>query len=141
MKGMKTPLTVMFALLVAAFVLGPSLITPLSSEASRSTATNEANWREITPATPTQSADDSQIPARPVGSNPDQPAGNLNLNVARAGHTSTALGNGRVAIIGGQNQKGPVREIEVLDPDAGSIKTAGALRIPRSTVRLASEKV
>lgn len=59
-------------------------------------------------------------------------ADSLSLNVARRGHTSTELADGRVAIIGGQNQNGPVSEVEVLDPHSQSVKVVADLKVPRS---------
>lgn len=43
------------------------------------------------------------------------------LNVARRGHTMTALPDGRVVVIGGENENGAVAEAELLDSAATSL--------------------
>ncbi|MBS1786204.1 MAG: HYR domain-containing protein [Acidobacteria bacterium] len=45
----------------------------------------------------------------------------FSLNVARRGHTMTALPDGRVVIIGGENETGAVAEAEILDSAAASL--------------------
>src|SRR5262249_29702437 len=45
-----------------------------------------------------------------------QIVGSTTLNVARRGHTATALADGRILIVGGENATGVVSESEVLDP-------------------------
>src|SRR6185503_4182765 len=45
--------------------------------------------------------------------------------------TSSTLADGRVVIIGGENQSGAVREVEIIDPRAQTVMTAASLRIAR----------
>src|SRR5262252_6743868 len=60
--------------------------------------------------------------SRPDGDTPDESADNgLSLNVARRNHTATALPDGRVIIIGGDNLEGAVREAEILDPSSHTV--------------------
>ncbi len=49
------------------------------------------------------------------------PAGKLALGVPRRNHTATALVDGRVLIVGGDNQDGAVSEAEMLDPQASRL--------------------
>jgi hypothetical protein len=48
--------------------------------------------------------------------------GQASLKLARRGHTATALTDGRVLIVGGENEDGPVRRAEILDPSSQAIK-------------------
>ena len=56
----------------------------------------------------------------------------LSLNVARRGHTATALADGRVVIIGGENQDGPIHEAEIIDPGNGTVSVVAGLRFARA---------
>ncbi len=56
----------------------------------------------------------------------------LSLNVARRNHTATALADGRVIIIGGDNQDGVVGEAEMLDPASQTIAAAARPLVPRT---------
>src|SRR5262249_14370205 len=70
---------------------------------------------------------------RPDGDTPDESADNaLSLNVARRNHTATALPDGRVIIIGGDNLDGAVREAEILDPSSRTVALVGALQTART---------
>jgi len=56
----------------------------------------------------------------------------LSLNVARRNHTATALPDGRVIIIGGDNLAGAVREAEILDPSTHTVLVLSMLQTPRT---------
>jgi hypothetical protein len=51
--------------------------------------------------------------------------------VARRGHTATALADGRVVIIGGENQDGPIDEAEIIDTANGTVSVVASLRFAR----------
>jgi hypothetical protein len=42
--------------------------------------------------------------------------GSSQLNIERRGHTATLLGDGKVLIIGGDNQNGTIGQSEIFDP-------------------------
>src|ERR1041384_2441434 len=54
------------------------------------------------------------------------------LKVARLGHTATELADGRVLIVGGQNETGVVSDSEVFDAQAKTFSLAARLRPPRA---------
>src|SRR5262249_31908155 len=54
------------------------------------------------------------------------------LKFSRPGHTPTALGDGRVLIVGGENQDGPLARAEILDPSSQTVKSGPNSVIPRS---------
>src|SRR5262249_8216213 len=54
------------------------------------------------------------------------------LNVARRGHTMTALADHRVAISGGMNRDGALAKIEILDPAKSTIAVVAVLGTPRT---------
>jgi hypothetical protein len=41
------------------------------------------------------------------------------LKIGRQGHTATELADGRILVVGGENEDGPVSEAEIYDPAAG----------------------
>src|SRR4030095_6069589 len=55
----------------------------------------------------------------------------LSLNVTRRGHTATALTDGRVIVIGGQNQAGTVSEAEMIDPEHATVSVIATLPVGR----------
>ncbi|HEU5240297.1 MAG TPA: Ig-like domain-containing protein, partial [Pyrinomonadaceae bacterium] len=54
------------------------------------------------------------------------------LNVARKGHTATLLSDGKVLVVGGENQNGFVAEAEIFDPATGIFNFSGNLNIARA---------
>ncbi len=78
---------------------------------------------QLPPATPQ--------PARPFSGELAK-QGKLELNVERRHHTATALADGRVLIVGGDNSDGAVGQAELLDPAAYRLVTAGRLLTPRA---------
>lgn len=56
----------------------------------------------------------------------------VSLNFARAGHSATMLTDGRILIVGGENQNGFVTEAEIFDPITGSFSISGNLSLPRA---------
>ena len=56
----------------------------------------------------------------------------LSLKVPRRDHTATALTDGRVIIIGGDNQAGPVAEAEMLDTSSQTVSVVAKLQEPRA---------
>ena len=51
---------------------------------------------------------------------------------ARAAHTATLLGDGKILIVGGENQEGPVVESEIFDPVTGLFPPGPPSILPRS---------
>src|ERR1043166_4827252 len=54
------------------------------------------------------------------------------LIVARKGHTATLLSDGKVLVVGGENQNGFVAEVEIFDPATGIFSFSGKLNIARA---------
>src|SRR5262249_48842809 len=54
------------------------------------------------------------------------------LNVARKGHTATLLSDGKVLVVGGENQNGFVSEAEIFDPATGIFSFSGNLNTARA---------
>jgi hypothetical protein len=66
------------------------------------------------------------------------------LNVERRSHTATLLENGKVLIVGGDNQNGIVSQAEIFDPVSQVSALAAALITPRtdhSATRLSDGRV
>src|SRR5215510_14761719 len=59
-------------------------------------------------------------------------AANTSLNVARKGHTATLLSDGKVLVVGGENQNGFVAEAEIFDPATGIFSFSGNLSTARA---------
>ncbi|HWC77994.1 MAG TPA: kelch repeat-containing protein, partial [Blastocatellia bacterium] len=55
----------------------------------------------------------------------------LSLNVERRGHSATALADGRVLIVGGENDSGPVAAIEAIDPRSSQVNVVATLETAR----------
>src|SRR5262249_44673404 len=66
------------------------------------------------------------------------------LNVERRGHTATPLADGRLLVIGGENENGPVAEAEIFDPSSKTFSLAGRSITPRTehtATKLADDRV
>ena len=66
------------------------------------------------------------------------------MSEARAGHTATALADGRVLIAGGRTSAGVTSSFELYDPASGVSTVAGALSLPRvhhAAARLIDKRV
>jgi hypothetical protein len=61
-----------------------------------------------------------------------QIAGTAELKIARRGHTATLLQDGRVLIVGGDNQNGMVSQAEIFDPVSLTSTLAPAAASPRT---------
>jgi hypothetical protein len=55
-----------------------------------------------------------------------------NLNIERRGHTATKLADGRVLIVGGENENGAVQQAEVFDRNSRSFSLTARLNAPRT---------
>ncbi len=58
--------------------------------------------------------------------------GTAQLNTERRGHTATLLQNGKILIVGGENQSGIVSQAEILDPASLTSTPAPAAASPRT---------
>lgn len=58
------------------------------------------------------------------------PAGNL--NIARQGHAAIRLSDGKILVVGGENQNGLIRESEIFNPATHSFITAASLDTART---------
>src|SRR5215475_3841675 len=54
------------------------------------------------------------------------------LNVKRRGHTATPLADGRLLVIGGENENGPVPEVEIFDSSSKTFSLASRSITPRA---------
>src|SRR5262245_35674547 len=62
-----------------------------------------------------------------------KPAGEAGaLNIERQGHTATPLADGKLLIIGGENESGQVGQTELFDPGSGKFALASRSIIPRA---------
>src|SRR5882724_9112883 len=53
------------------------------------------------------------------------------MTVARRGHTATVLADGRVLLVGGLDDSGPVAAAEVFDPTTKAFQAVGNLAVAR----------
>src|ERR1044072_5327687 len=58
--------------------------------------------------------------------------GTAQLNIERRGHTATLLDDGKVLIVGGDNQNGMIRQAEIFDPTSQTVSLSGASIIART---------
>ena len=61
-----------------------------------------------------------------------QIVGSVSLNVERAGHSATWLGDGRILIAGGENAGGALSAAELYDPVTQRFALTGSLVVPRA---------
>ncbi|MFY9611832.1 MAG: PxKF domain-containing protein [Blastocatellia bacterium] len=68
------------------------------------------------------------------GHQPDgnTPRGTTDLNVERRGHAAVALGHGKVLVLGGENNRGVVKESELFDVASRSFSLVASLIVPRT---------
>ncbi|HEX7085876.1 MAG TPA: Ig-like domain-containing protein [Vicinamibacterales bacterium] len=59
------------------------------------------------------------------------------LAYPRAGATAATLPDGRVAIVGGRDESGPVLAVEIYDPSVGGLVAGGSLAMPRADAAVA----
>ena len=118
-------------------------------------AATSASQREtlfVDGSSPVETGHLSGISVRPVArkilseQQPDRPTlrGTPELNVERRGHAAVALGHGRVLVIGGENNRGMVKESELFDPALRSFSLAASLIVPRTdaaAIRLSDGRV
>jgi hypothetical protein len=96
-----------------------------SSALSTATTSKPAGSRRIAPAIKKQ----AHLAAK-QGKNGG--AGSAELNIARKGHTASKLSNGRVIIVGGENDGGPVQASEVYDPESHAFSLSAKLSTARA---------
>lgn len=68
----------------------------------------------------------------PAAANASLASYDLNLDEPRRNHTATVLADGRVLIVGGENEEGAVKSAELLDAARGSISRAASARTART---------
>ena len=113
------------ALFVAALLVGSSAMVPRSEANLGEAESYSRPVKERSDLLELPGLDASiDVQAEPSA---NRYAGNLSLAVPRRAHSATVLNSQQVAIIGGENQKGAVSEIEVLDVRQGTIAVAGRL--------------
>ena len=61
-----------------------------------------------------------------------QIVGSVSLNVERAAHSATRLGDGRILIAGGENAGGALSAAELYDPATQRFALTGSLVVPRA---------
>src|SRR5206468_11107301 len=59
-------------------------------------------------------------------------SGITELRIGRTGHTSTALQDGRILVVGGENERGAVADAELFDPSTRTFALASKSLEPRS---------
>jgi hypothetical protein len=130
---MKKRLTCSLALLVSVITIGGWSLIPGSAEATKIPEATSASYIEAGTSIPRRQTNQRLHTARPIPNAMLRPdSGSLSLNIARRGQTSTVLKDGRVVIIGGQNEYGPVSETEVIDTRERSIKMSTSLSVARA---------
>jgi hypothetical protein len=87
-----------------------------ASALSSTTAPASLNFKSL-------AADSISVNFKSLAAEQKATLGQVSLKFARRGHTATALADGRVLIVGGENEDGPVRRAEILDPSSQAIKS------------------
>lgn len=58
--------------------------------------------------------------------------GTAQLNIERRGHTATLLDDGKVLIVGGDNQSGMISQAEIFDPASQAVSLSAASIVART---------
>jgi hypothetical protein len=61
-----------------------------------------------------------------------QIVGTAQLNIERRGHTATLLDDGKVLIVGGDNQSGMISQAEIFDPASQNLSLSAASIVART---------
>ncbi|MGE5060335.1 MAG: Kelch repeat-containing protein, partial [Betaproteobacteria bacterium] len=61
-----------------------------------------------------------------------QIVGTVQLNIERRGHTATLLEDGKVLIVGGDNQSGMISQAEIFDPASQGVSLSAASIVART---------
>src|SRR5712692_6308176 len=61
-----------------------------------------------------------------------QIVGTASLNVERRGHTATQLSDGKILVVGGENQNGIVSQAEIFDPNSQTFSILASSSNPRT---------
>jgi hypothetical protein len=94
----------------------PLSTTPLAGAPLAASGASSSNVKSL-------AADSISVNFKSLAAEHSATLGQASLKFARRGHTATALADGRVLIVGGENEDGPVRRAEIVDPSSQAIKS------------------
>jgi hypothetical protein len=132
------PFSLIFGTLLLVMLVMTSL--PTTSQTAGVSETAKPSTRSVPNPQPSASGTGTATTSGVVAPLTDS----LSLNVARRNHTATALSDGRVIIIGGDNQNGSVGEVEMLDAASHTLFVVAKLSTSRTrhtAIQLADGKV